>query len=778
VVGDPRGRDDSLFSREGSFLEIQQLAKIGRWDFFHPENRLHWSETIFEIFGLDPREFQPSYEAFLAAIFPADREKVHLAWEKSLKERTPYEIQHRVQVPDGGLKWVVEICRTEFSFEGAPVHSVGFVQDITRQKEAERELYIKQWAIASSNNAVALADLTQHLTYVNPIFLQWWGYTDEKQVLGRSTAEFWEAKESAEEVIRLVQQQGSWRGELRAKRNDGTLFELEVATSVVRDECGNPLCVFGSFVDITQRKRSERSLTESNERLRVALDSMDALVYIADMQTYDLLFVNEAIKEKWGRNLVGEKCWKVIQQGMEGPCPFCTNSKLVTPDGKATGVYQWEFQNLANGRWYECRDRAIPWVDGRLVRLEIATDIHERKLMEQELRKAKEAAESATAAKSRFLSTMSHELRTPLNSIIGFCEQLSRTSLDEQQKHDLEYISFASKFLENVVGDILDFSKIEAGKMRLHKVPTALRPLCERVVQVMQCAAEQKGNSLRLEYDPDIPRLLELDEMRVEQVLLNLVGNAVKFTQQGWISLRVSLMRKDRARKQATLTFEVVDEGIGISEEQAKTIFDSFEQGDSSTTRKYGGTGLGLAIVSGLLNLMDSSLSLESTPGKGSRFWFTLSVPWSGKSLRDKGDDGFEDLKGFLVPGDSACILLAEDDTFSRILAKKILGNLVPGVQILEAGNGEEALELFRNNSVNLVFMDISMPFMDGLQATGEIRMREKASEKRVPIIAWTAYADQQTRERCLEAGMDDFLVKPQTMEGVARVLREWLVRK
>ncbi|HRW92894.1 MAG TPA: ATP-binding protein, partial [Thermotogota bacterium] len=259
-------------------------------------------------------------------------------------------------------------------------------------------------------------------------------------------------------------------------------------------------------------------------------------------------------------------------------------------------------------------------------------DISERKRMQAQLLEAKEQAEIASLAKSRFLSNMSHELRTPLNGIAGFSRLLLKTNLDDTQKEYLGYVLSASDVLKDVVGNILDFSKIEAGKMELYEEPVSLQELCSKSLQIFKLQAQQKEILLEMDYEESLPGKILADPVRLQQVLLNLVGNAVKFTAQGEVRLGVSWSQPDDGQNPRSIHFEVKDTGIGISEEAKNKIFNVFEQADNSTTRQFGGSGLGLTIARSLLELMRATLHLESEPGIGSRFFFDLPLkedPWT-----------------------------------------------------------------------------------------------------------------------------------------------------
>ncbi len=511
---------------------------------------------------------------------------------------------------------------------------------------------------------------------------------------------------------------------------------------------------------VVDRRRAQRQLENANALLTAVFQAIPAHINVTDLD-YNILEANvsDDMLNELGFDdksaIMGRKCHEVFKQ-RASPCPECTVAACLK-SGKLETRLSTEHEDELLG--YATKLFAMPVKDKRenlIGAVECAMDVTDLRNMQTELRRARDEAEHANRAKSSFLANMSHEIRTPVNAIVGFAHILKDTPLTDEQKKHIRIILASSELLLALIDDILDFSKIEADMIELEEVDFNLFKVIGDLIDVI--SVKVKDKEITMCYDVNVGPNMNFrgDLGRLQQVLLNLAGNAAKFTERG--EIRIAVACQDETDTHATLRFAVHDTGIGISDEEAPLLFETFFQADASISRKYGGAGLGLAICKKIVELMGGQIGVRSEPGKGSEFWFTATL--------QKATAGDAASRRERAAPEISCkeidagwrILVAEDNYFNQEVIQAILLGL--GLSSEIAKNGREALDMLAKNHYDLVLMDIQMPVMDGVEAAQAIRSAS-AAFRDIPIIALSADALAGDIESWLESGMNSYLIKP-----------------
>ncbi|MFP4108214.1 MAG: PAS domain-containing protein [Desulfonatronovibrio sp.] len=529
----------------------------------------------------------------------------------------------------------------------------------------------------------------------------------------------------------------------------------------------NQVEVVGTIAsDITQRERSHRELEAWHCLMEyiiqhdpagiLVLDRDLRHIFVSDQFLRDYQVKKEEVIDRHHYDVfpeIPEKWREAHKRALAGEVVEAEDDYFVRQSGEVDYT-RWQCRP-----WYESGGE----IGGIVVYTELTT---ERKLVDKALTEAREKAQVADRVKSEFLANMSHEIRTPLNGIIGMMQLMQSTNLDDEQ---LEYTKMAvssAKRLTTLLSNILDLCKADSGMMKILEDQFSAHGICETLWEIFMISARDKGIKLECLIDPCVPETLMGDRIRLEQILFNLVGNALKFTEQGRVSLEVSAVARENNR--VRLLFSVSDTGTGISEDKIDELFRPFMQADGSCTREHEGAGLGLVIIRRLVELMGGNISVESVPDQGTTIHFVLTF----KALDDKGEAQTEVSRPEKEAGKSLRILAAEDDPLNRIFIKTVLEK--EGHKVTLANNGKEAVEMLSRSDFDCVLMDIQMPVMTGVEATRLIRSSPGLEDKKdIPIIAVTAHTLTGDRESFLETGMNDYLAKPVTREDLQRVLKQ-----
>jgi PAS domain S-box-containing protein len=623
-----------------------------------------------------------------------------------------------------------------------------------------------------TKDLICIASLDGYFTKINEAFSKSLGYTEEelfsKQFINFIHPE--DLDKTLKEIENLNKGQNTINFSNKYKKKDGGYINLNWH-AISNEDTKTIFAIARDVTDVEQTREklitNQRLLNESQKMAKIGS-------FEFNLQTNELVWSEELYnifeidpKEK-------ENLYQLYVNRIPAEYMALLNNKLqeAIVDKKPYEIEHTIVLNDGSKKWILGYGEPIVNKNNEVIKIRgIAKDISTQKEFENTL-KAKEYAEATSKAKTDFLANMSHEIRTPLNGIIGFTDLLIETKLNKSQQVYMQNINQSANLLLEIINDILEFSKVESGKLELSYEPVSLYELTNQIINLFTVQASAKNIQLKLEYDSNIPNIIEADALRLKQILVNLLSNAIKFTGFGEVVLQVELINLKK-NKFATIKFSVIDSGKGIRKENLEKIFNSFVQEDASTTKKFGGTGLGLAIVNKILSYCKSKVNVKSVYGEGSNFNFIINFKIPDHIVlktnkKEKGENS-----RIKQESKKLSILLVEDNPINILLANKILNKIYPNSEILKAENGEIALEILAKNKVDIVLLDIQMPIKNGYETAFEIRLNEKT--KNIPIIALTAGIMESEKQKCLDAGMDDYISKPYKLLELQTIINKYI---
>jgi PAS domain S-box-containing protein len=762
-ISEQKKHADALTENKNLLLQAQDIAKTGNWWYDSDIKENYWSESLFKILEVaNIPEEKSRFEYYMSMVHPDDMETAE-RYLTNINSVTESSLEHKFITPKGNLKYL-RVLRGELvkNEDGGLKRVVGIIQDITESKLAEKAVKVSQAELLEAQTIAKIGNWKWDSTLK---ILSWSEEVNSIYEVDDNTVS---SSRFGKTLLQCIHPDDRYivNHLFKSGDNSGSSYEYRIITpkgnikhisvipgKLMYREDGSVRKIIGTLQDITQRKQAEIDYRRTENKYRLVLETIKLAALSLDAGGR-VIFCN-----KYLANLLGYSQMEIL--GMNWMEHFVAHEhrEILTTWFKNNSIKAHYINPII------CRNgelRIVSWQNtvsydenGNIKETtSIGEDITVQQKAQQELITAKEQAERSSHFKSEFLSIMSHEIRTPMNAVIGTTNLLLEESPKPEQLEYLNTLKFSSENLLAIINDILDYNKIEAGKLQLSNMPFNIHQLVHNIRQSFYAKATEKNLDIELLADSSIPEYLMGDQTRLGQVLINLVSNAVKFTQEGKVTISLE-KQQEISNNEVLIKFAVADTGIGMAAENMAIIFDPFIQGPQTITHNYGGTGLGLAITKRLIELHGSSIHVFSDLGKGARF--TFNIRFTIASLiagTHHTETAVNDL--ILPPNLSGMnILVVDDSKMNLMIASKFLRKW--HANVAEAMNGQIAVDMVNADKYDMIIMDLQMPVMDGFEATAII----KKTHPNIPIIAFTADAMPETHGKAFEAGMCDYLTKP-----------------
>ena len=749
--------------------KAKALIGFGRWRLDLSTGVSTWSDSMYEIYGVDRATFQAGIKGVSELIAPEDRGKMLVAVEGAIANRSGFELEIHINRPDGGTRCAVSKAVCELGADGAPIALFGVLQDVTdrdralheardqaqRAELAERLAGVGHWRMDAETRELAWSPQMYAIYGIRP---------DQPLALEPLMA-MTDGRDRAQRVdaLQRLLATGQAPGQqiTRIRRLNGELRYVRTDMAAERGPDGKIIAAVGTLLDITDQRRVQLELARSEARYKLLADNSSDLILQCD-ETRKITYASPSCLEITGRSvdsLIGSDWLDLIKPEERERTLAAIHDQIRAGAVHALGATTYCVVH-DDGRVLQLEGRPTLMFDMKTGQIKGMTcmlrDVTERTVQEAELRHAHAAAEAAAASKAAFLANMSHELRTPMTAILGFAELIrSQPELSEVTRDYLDRVTTGGEALLATVNDILDFSKLEAGQVEIKREPCDVADIATQVMGLFVLQAERKELVLEVEGLDELPERLIVDPGRVRQILLNLVGNALKFTEEGSVRLTAGYDRKTKR-----LRMTVIDTGPGVDPDNAQRLFRRFSQLDGPPGGHPGGTGLGLAICKGLAEAMGGEIGLDSRPGEGSSFWFAIPAEPAAAASRSKAAIDAAPIP----PG--LRVLVADDNPANRALVGAVLSAY--GATAVEASDGAEAVHAAMQTPFDVILMDLRMPNLDGAAAAGLIRA-EDGPNSTTPLIAFSADVTSDLPEGLF----DGQVAKPITVAALTTALSQ-----